>query len=66
MSTPLAAIGKGLVAGAVGTAAMTAYQGAVAKARDSESSTTPAEVGKRVVRGVFRNRRWQLIASLQS
>jgi hypothetical protein len=46
MSTPLAAIGKGLAAGAVGTAAMTAYQGAVAKARDSESSTTPGGGGQ--------------------
>jgi hypothetical protein len=54
MSTPLAAVGKGLVAGAAGTAAMTAYQMAVAKLRDAESSTTPAEVGKRVIRGVLK------------
>jgi hypothetical protein len=53
MSTPLAAIGKGLVAGAVGTGLMTVYQGAVAKLREAEPSTTPAEVGKRVIRGVF-------------
>jgi hypothetical protein len=29
---------------------------AVAKARDSDPSTTPAEVGKRVMRGVFQRR----------
>lgn len=32
---------------------MTAYQTAVAKARGSEPSTTPAEVAKRVIRGVL-------------
>jgi hypothetical protein len=47
---------KGLVAGAIGTAAMTAYQTAVIKARGSEASTTPAEVGKRVIEGVFHRR----------
>jgi uncharacterized membrane protein YagU involved in acid resistance len=52
-TTPLAAVGKGLVAGAVGTAAMTAVQTAVAKARDQEDSTTPAEVAKRIIRGVL-------------
>lgn len=31
---------------------MTAYQTAVAKARGSEPSTTPAEVAKRIIRGV--------------
>jgi hypothetical protein len=51
--TPLRAVGRGLVAGAVGTGLMTAYQVAVAKARDSESSTMPAEVAKRIIRGVF-------------
>ena len=35
---------------------MTAYQMAVAKIRGTESSTTPAEVGKRVIRGVFHRR----------
>ena len=55
-TTPIGAVGKGLVAGAIGTGAMTAYQMAVAKARDSGSSTVPAEVGKRVVRGVFQRR----------
>ncbi len=52
-TTPLGAVGKGLVAGAVGTAAMTAVQTAVAKARDQEDSTTPAEVAKRIIRGVL-------------
>jgi hypothetical protein len=52
-TSPLGALGKGLVAGAAGTAAMTAYQAAVANARDSEPSTIPAEVAKRVVRGVL-------------
>lgn len=55
-STPLGAVVRGLVAGAAGTAAMTAYQVAVAKVRGTESSTTPAEVGKRVIRGVFHRR----------
>jgi len=35
---------------------MTVYQAAVAKARGTEPSTTPAEVGKRVIRGVFHRR----------
>jgi len=54
--TPLGAVGRGLIAGAAGTAAMTVYQTAVAKLRGSEASTTPAEVGKRVIRGVFHRR----------
>ena len=56
MASPVGAIARGLVAGAVGTGVNTAYQVAVAKARDSESSEVPAEVGKRVIRGVFRRR----------
>lgn len=52
-TTPLGAVGKGLVAGAVGTAAMTAVQTAVAKGRDQGDSTTPAEVAKRIIRGVL-------------
>jgi hypothetical protein len=51
--TPLRALGRGLVAGAVGTAAMTAAQTAYYKATGSEPSTTPAEVAKRIVRGVL-------------
>lgn len=54
--TPLGVVGRGLIAGAAGTAAMTVYQTAVAKLRGSEASTTPAEVGKRVIRGVFHRR----------
>lgn len=51
--TPLGAVAKGLVAGAMGTGVMTAYQLAVAKALGSGSSNTPGEVGKRVIEGVF-------------
>jgi hypothetical protein len=55
-TTPLSAVARGLAAGAAGTAAMTGYQTAVAKIRGAEPSTTPAEVGKRVIRGVFHRR----------
>lgn len=51
--TPMRALRRGLLAGAVGTAAMTAAQTAYYKATDSEPSTTPAEVAKRVIRGVL-------------
>ena len=54
--TPLGAVARGLAAGVAGTAAMTGYQTAVAKLRGTEPSTTPAEVGKRVIRGVFHRR----------
>ena len=49
--SPLGAVGRGAVAGVAATAALTAYQTAVAKARDAEPSTAPAEVAKRVIRG---------------
>ncbi len=52
-TSPLAAVGKGLAAGAFGTAAMTGYQLALAKVRDSGSSSAPAEVGRRIIEGVF-------------
>lgn len=52
-TSPLGAVGKGLVAGAAGTAAMTGYQLAVAKLRGSGSSSAPAEVGRRIIEGVF-------------
>lgn len=52
-TSPLGAVARGLAAGAAGTAAMTAVQTAVAKARDAEASTTPAEVGRRIIEGVF-------------
>jgi len=42
-----------VAAGVAGTVAMTAVQTAVAKARGQEASTTPAEVAKRIIRGVF-------------
>jgi len=55
-TSPLAAVGKGLVAGAAGTAAMTGYQLAVAKLRGSGSSSAPAEVGRRIIEGVFQRK----------
>ena len=54
--SPIGAVSRGLAAGVAGTAAMTLYQTAVAKGRGSEASTTPAEVGKRLIRGVFHRR----------
>lgn len=54
--SPTGAVSRGLAAGVAGTAAMTVYQTAVAKLRGSQASTTPAEVGKRVIRGVCHRR----------
>jgi hypothetical protein len=54
--TPAGAVARGLAAGVAGTAAMTLYQTAMAKLRASESSTVPAEVGKRLIRGVLHRR----------
>ncbi len=51
--TPLRAIGRGVLAGAAGTAVMTAAQTAYYKAIGGEPSSTPAEVAKRVIRGVL-------------
>lgn len=51
--TPLGAIGRGLLAGAAGTAAMTACQLAVMKVQGGESSTVPGQVAQRVGEGVF-------------
>jgi hypothetical protein len=51
--TPLGAVNRGIAAGAVGTGVMTAVQLAVIKTRGSRPSTTPAEVAKRIIRGVF-------------
>src|SRR5690348_12862193 len=67
-TSPLSAIGRGLVAGLVGTAAMTAYQTAVALRRGSslehtlapdapehwDEAPAPAQVGYRFLNGVFR------------
>jgi hypothetical protein len=52
MSVPSSLV-RGALAGAAGTAAMTAAQTAYYKATGSEPSTTPAEVAKRVIRGVL-------------
>jgi hypothetical protein len=51
--TPIGAIARGLVAGAAGTAAMTAAQTADLKATGGESSSTPGEVGRRISEGVL-------------
>lgn len=50
---PLTAVAKGMLAGAAGTGAMTAYQELIAKLRGGGKSTTPAEVGRRIIRGLF-------------
>lgn len=44
---------RGAIAGAAGTTAMTAAQTAYYKATGSEPSSTPGEVGKRLVEGVL-------------
>ena len=49
----LGGLARGVAAGAVGTAVMTGAQLAYYKAMDVEPSTTPAEVAKRVIRGVL-------------
>lgn len=46
--TPLGAVARGLLAGAAGTAVMTAAQTAYYKATGAEGSETPAEVGKKL------------------
>jgi hypothetical protein len=51
--TTARALARGVLAGAAGTAVMTAAQTAYYKANDVEPSTTPAEVAKRVIRGVL-------------
>lgn len=69
LPTPLGAIGRGLLAGAVGTAAMTAWQTLSAKLQDSgeepggssseesqdpwAQASAPAKVARRVAEGVF-------------
>ncbi len=50
---PVGAAVRGVVAGAAGTALMTAAQTAYYKYTGSESSSTPAEVGERVIEGVL-------------
>lgn len=51
--TPLGALGRGLAAGVAGTAAMTLAQTAYYKASGTEASSVPAEVAKRLIRGVM-------------
>ncbi len=52
-SGPLVALGRGIAAGAAGTAVMTAAQTAYYKATGAEPSTVPAEVAKRIIGGVL-------------
>jgi hypothetical protein len=62
--SPLGALGKGLLAGAIGTGVMTAYQVAVQKARGGDGESTeprnwgdapaPARLAQRVLNGVFK------------
>jgi hypothetical protein len=51
--SPLTAMLAGLAAGAAGTGVMTAAQTAYLKATGAESSSTPAEVGRRIIEGVL-------------
>lgn len=53
LDTPIRALRRGLLAGVAGTAVMTVAQTAYYKATGSEPSSTPAEVAKRVIRGVL-------------
>jgi Protein of unknown function (DUF1440) len=55
-TTPLRVVARGLAAGAVGTAAMTAAQNAYLKAQGKEPSSTPAEVGRRIIEGVLQRK----------
>lgn len=54
--TPLGAVGRGLLAGAAGTAAMTASQMTVMKVQGGSSSTVPGQVAQRVGGGVFKRK----------
>lgn len=70
-TTPLGAVGRGLLAGALGTGAMTAWQTLSAKLESSvessaetpsepaqdpwEQASAPAKVAKRISEGVFRH-----------
>ncbi len=51
--TTVDAVRRGVLAGVAGTAAMTAAQTAYYKMTGTESSSVPAEVGKRIIRGVL-------------
>ncbi len=67
--TPLAALGRGILAGIAGTAVMTAYQELVARLQGSsegsgadeqqdpwENASAPAQVGRRLIEGVFQTK----------
>lgn len=51
--SPAGAVARGLVAGAAGTALMTAAQTAYYKVTGSESSDTPYQVARRIIEGVL-------------
>jgi hypothetical protein len=68
-STPLAAVGRGLLAGVAGTAAMTVYQGLVARLQRRsgdlgsnsqqdpwERASAPAKVGRRLIEAVLQTK----------
>jgi hypothetical protein len=52
--SPIGAAARGIAASAAGTGAMTAAQTAYYEANDMESSSTPAEVARRIVEGVLK------------
>lgn len=52
-NSPLGSVVRGVAAGAIGTAVMTAGQMAYYKITGAQGSQTPAEVGKRVIEGVL-------------
>lgn len=51
--SPLGAVARGLVAGAIGTGVMTAVQMAYYKAKGMEGSSVPGEIAKRITEGVL-------------
>lgn len=65
--SPLGALGRGLLAGAAGTAAMTVYQRVLARGSDDRANEegsnddpwanapAPAQVARRILEGVFRH-----------
>ncbi|MDQ3608432.1 MAG: DUF1440 domain-containing protein [Actinomycetota bacterium] len=52
-NSPLGSVVRGVAAGAIGTAVMTAGQMAYYKVTGAQGSQTPAEVGKRISEGVL-------------
>jgi hypothetical protein len=58
--SPLGAVGRGALAGVVGTVAMTAYERAVLKAGGSEPSGVAGDVAKRLAEGLFQRELSQL------